>query len=359
MKKASLLLVEDVPFNIDILVNLLCEDYNLFVAKSGESARSYIQSKEIDLVLLDINLPDVNGIDWYLNMRIEESMDQPVIFVSGEQGHDIINRCLENGAVDYVTKPYDPKELLERIRHHVGVLEKERTLRSRNNLLEDLVKMKTQEITKTRDAAIRAVSSLVESRDSETSDHINRTQNYVLVLAETLKVMGHFSDLLTNEYINDIEKASPLHDIGKVGIPDQVLLKPGKLTAEEFEIIKTHPLVGFHALNRAQMELGNNHFFDMACDIVLYHHEKWDGSGYPKGVSGEEIPLSARIMALADVYDALISKRVYKESFSHNKAKSIIEEGRGKHFDPRVVDAFLIAERLFEKVSSRHIGDYE
>ena len=222
-----------------------------------------------------------------------------------------------------------------------------------NSMLDSLESAQT-EVKTTRDVAIVSLSALAESRDNETGAHILRTQEYVKVLAEHLSLSDKHSSLLSPQYIELLYKSAPLHDVGKVGIPDNVLLKPGKLTDEEFEIMKGHPKIGAEALSIAEKQLGSSSFLRVAKEISLTHHEKWNGSGYPNQLSGEDIPLSGRLMALADVYDALISKRIYKPAFSHDKAKSIILEGNGTHFDPQVVDAFLAVEDKFVDIASNY-----
>ena len=210
----------------------------------------------------------------------------------------------------------------------------------------------TEEIRRTRDVSILTLASLAETRDNETGAHILRTQRYVKVLAEHLQDHPRFSATLTDENIDLLYKSAPLHDIGKVGIPDNILLKPGKLTVDEFEIMKTHPQLGAEALRVSEKELGSNSFLHFAREISLSHHEKWDGSGYPYGLKGDAIPVSGRLMALADVYDALISKRIYKEAFSHEQARDILLEGRGRHFDPDVLDAFVACEDEFIRIAN-------
>ena len=222
-----------------------------------------------------------------------------------------------------------------------------------NSMLDNLQSAQ-QELRLTRDVAITSLSSLAESRDNETGAHIIRTQNYVKALAEHLRQSPFLAKTLTTEYIDLLHKSAPLHDVGKVGIPDNILLKPGKLTDEEFNIMKRHPQIGADALSIAEQQMGSNSFLVVAKEIALTHHEKWDGSGYPNHLAGEDIPLSGRLMALADVYDALISKRVYKPAFSHQKAKEIILQGAGSHFDPQVVDAFIAIEDQFELIASSH-----
>lgn len=222
------------------------------------------------------------------------------------------------------------------------------------NLMVDAIRERTAEIQRTQDVTILSLASLAETRDNETGAHILRTQRYVQALAEQLKGHDRFRDWLDDETIELLFKSAPLHDIGKVGIPDAILLKPGKLTEEEFSIMKTHAALGGEAIAVAERELGGTSFLRYAREIAETHHEKWDGSGYPKGLQGDAIPLSGRLMAVADVYDALISKRVYKPAFSHEQAKEIILEGQGGHFDPDVVDAFTAIESEFLEIAASH-----
>ena len=219
------------------------------------------------------------------------------------------------------------------------------------NIMVERIRWHTEEIKRTRDTTILTLASLAETRDNETGAHILRTQRYVKILAEHLKDHPRFSEHLDEETIDLLYKSAPLHDIGKVGIPDMILLKPGKLTDEEFEVMKDHPEIGNEALKVAEAELGSNDFLRLAREISLSHHEKWDGSGYPEGLLGDAIPMSGRLMAVADVYDALISKRIYKPAFSHDKAIEIILEGRGKHFDPDIIDAMKVCEEDFKDIA--------
>ncbi len=216
----------------------------------------------------------------------------------------------------------------------------------------ETLQQRTDELQRMQDAIIMALSSLAETRDNETGAHILRTQQYVKVLAEHLQSHPRFSAVLSDSMIDLIYKSSPLHDAGKVGIPDAVLLKPGRLNDAEYNIMKQHPNIGAQALRQAQEKLGESNFLDVACEIMETHHEKWDGTGYPNALKGEEIPVSGRLMALADVYDALISERVYKPAFSHQKARDIIVEGSGTHFDPAVVEAFLNLENDFQEIAA-------
>lgn len=228
------------------------------------------------------------------------------------------------------------------------------SMASLTNEMLDSLQSSQEEVKTTRDVAIISLSALAESRDNETGAHILRTQEYIRALASHLSQFDHHKALLTPTYIELLYKSAPLHDVGKVGIPDSILLKPGKLTDEEFEIMKGHPEIGVKALSMAEQQLGSNSFLQLAKEISLTHHEKWDGSGYPNQLSGVSIPLSGRLMAIADVYDALISERVYKKAFSHEKAKSIILEGNGTHFDPELVNAFVAIEHEFVAIADKY-----
>lgn len=220
------------------------------------------------------------------------------------------------------------------------------------------MRQRTEEVATTQQVTIHAMATLAETRDNETGNHIRRTQFYVKALAEQLRRQGDYPEL-SDENIDLLYRSAPLHDIGKVGIPDRILLKPGRLDADEFAIMKTHAEIGGAAIEAAEKSLGDTDtsFLRYAREIAVCHHEKWDGSGYPRGLKGEAIPLSGRLMALADVYDALISKRVYKPAFSHEKARDLILEGRGHHFDPAVVEAFIAIEQQFVDIAARYADE--
>jgi putative two-component system response regulator len=251
----------------------------------------------------------------------------PVIDRSGR-----ITQCY--GTIQDITEMKQAEEELEEYSRH----------------LEIKVEEKVKEISASQMATIYALVKLSESRDDDTGVHIERTAGFCRLLAEQARSIPRYAALMDDTFIETIFKASPLHDIGKVGIPDRILLKPGKLTGEEFEIMKTHVRIGYETLAKVGAQYQQNTFIKMGLDIVLYHHEKWNGSGYQAGLSGEQIPLSARIMAVADVYDALRSKRVYKEAFSHEKSVEIIAEGRGSHFDPLLIDLFLEHHEAFQSL---------
>lgn len=281
--------------------------------------------------------------------------DIPIIFITAMSEVDDERKGLEMGAVDYITKPISPPIVQARIKTQLAAKRMQDFLRDQNKFLEQEVYKRTREVVALQDVTIHTMASLAETRDSDTGNHIRRTSNYVKVLAEKLKSHPRFGYFLTDKTIELLFKSAPLHDIGKVGIPDRILLKPGKFEPHEFEIMKTHTTLGRDAIMAAERDLGIEvDFLKFAKEIAYGHQEKWDGSGYPQGLSGDNIPISARLMAVADVYDALISRRVYKEGMSHEQAVAIITQGRAQHFDPDIVDAFLELQTDFQDIAAKY-----
>jgi len=280
----------------------------------------------------------------------------PVIFLTAMAEAEDEQRGLELGAVDYITKPVSPPIVNARVKTHLANKKMADFLRDQNEFLEQEVARRTREVIANQDVIILAMAFLAETRDSDTGGHIRRTQYYVRALAEKLREHPRFSDFLTDAYIDMLFKTAPLHDIGKVGIPDRILLKPGNFEPHELEIMKRHTILGFEAIEHAEKALGITvDFLRTAKEIALSHQEKWDGSGYPQGLVGDAIPISARLMALADVYDALICRRVYKAGMPHAQAVEIILAGRASHFDPDVVDAFVAVQDEFKLISARFV----
>jgi putative two-component system response regulator len=352
----KVLIVDDTPENIDVLGEILKPYYKRSVALNGEKALAIAQSASPpDLVLLDIMMPGMDGYEVCRRLKdADATREIPVIFVTAKNEEQDEALGFDLGAVDYITKPVSPPLVLARVKAHLDLAIAKRSLQRQNEILEEKVVARTRDIQITQDVTIQALASLAETRDNETGCHIRRTQNYVRALAEELVTHVRFSTYLDDATIDLLYKSAPLHDIGKVGIPDSILLKPGKLTDDEFDVMKKHARYGGEALARAESALVDSEsssFLKMAREIADAHHEKWDGSGYPEGLLGDDIPVAARLMALADVYDALISKRVYKPAFPHEKAVSIIEEGRGSHFDPDIVDAFLRIQDAFHRIA--------
>jgi len=353
-EKSIVLIIDDTIANIRILTELLRSDYAIKISTNGKTAIDIANAlPKPDLILLDIMMPEMDGYEVCTILKADENTkDIPIIFVTAMTATDDEAKGLNLGAVDYITKPFNPQ--LVKIRIH-NQLE----LKKHRDKLEILVKIRTQEIIDTRTATINSLAALAETRDPETGGHIRRTQNYVKILTQELCTqypdIWHFDD----ETIDLLYLCAPLHDIGKVGVPDNILLKEGRLTTEEFDQIKKHTIYGYEVLTNAKQITGDNSFLHLGAEIALTHQEKWDGSGYPNGLKGLEIPQSGRLMALADVYDALISKRVYKPPMTHSKTVQIITEGRGSHFDPLVVDAFLNIQESFREIALKFVDSDE
>ncbi len=346
------MIVDDTETNIDILIETLGNDYDIAVAMDGESALEYIADEQPDLILLDIMMPGMNGYEVCEKLKKDEITNKiPIIFVTAMNDEAEEKKGLELGAIDYIRKPFNPSIVKARVKNHLEFKLAKEELEQQNSILEQKVKERTKELNLTQDLTIYSLTSLAETRDPETGGHIQRTQNFVKALADKLVELDIFKDRLTESKIELLYKSAPLHDIGKIGVRDEILFKPASLTKEEFEEMKKHTIYGHSALKKASDMFGRNSFFRIAQEIAYTHHEKWDGSGYPQGLKGEAIPLSGRLMALADVYDALVSKRVYKPPFSHEKAVKIILEGRGNHFDPILVDAFYEINEIFRKIA--------
>lgn len=355
--KKEILAIDDTAQNLSIISELLKDIYKVKVANSGKKALSYLERAKVpDLILLDIMMPEMDGYEVIKILKNDErTKDIPVIFLTAMNTSEDEKIGLEMGAADYIIKPISASIMLSRIKTQLQNKEAADFLKDKNAFLEQEVKKRTKEILDIKDATIFIMASLAETRDLDTGNHLKRTQYYVKALAQELKNHPNFSHYLNDSVIETIFKSAPLHDIGKVGIADRILLKPAKLTYEEFELMKTHTILGKNAIEHAELEIkAEVNFLKIAKEIAYSHHEKYDGSGYPLGLRGSQIPIPARLMALSDVYDALISRRVYKEPISHEKAKNIILNSRGTHFDPDVVDAFLKIEDRFLEIAKTY-----
>lgn len=355
MTRKTILVVDDEKTNLLLLHHILAPEYTILTARSGQETLDRVAAAQPDLILLDIMMPDMDGFEVIRQLkRNPANRDIPIIFLTASNDVEDEQRGLELGAVDYLTKPVAASIVLARVATHLQLKAGADFLRDKSTFLEAEVKRRTHEIQAVQGVTILMMASMAETRDNETGNHILRTQRYVRILAQRLATHPRFRDYLTPAIIDLLYKSAPLHDIGKIGIPDHILLKPGRLTPDEFEIMKTHATLGRDSIARAEKRLGNPvDFLGCAKEIAFSHHEKWDGSGYPQGLAGDAIPISARLMALADVYDALVSRRVYKPGMSHEKAREIILEGNGKHFDADVVQAFLAHEDEFIAINAR------
>ncbi|MEH0388251.1 two-component system response regulator [Vibrio mimicus] len=355
LTQCTILIVDDSPDNIAFMSQGLAQYYRIKAARSGKVALEILEQYPIDLVLLDIVMPEMSGYDVIHQIKQNtHTQNIPVIFLTGKSSPEDEQLGFELGAVDYVFKPVSIPLLKSRVQTHLQNKLSKDILLNQNDYLETEVLRRSSELDRMQDAVVFALASLAETRDPETGNHLLRTQHYVKLLAQRLAATEKYREALTPRIIDTYFKAAPLHDIGKVGIPDNILLKPGKLTDSEFAIMRNHALLGKLALEKAEKLSGAcTELIKAAKEIAMGHHEKWDGSGYPQGLKGEDIPLSARLMALADVYDALICRRVYKEPMSHEEAKAIILKGCGTHFDPQVIEAFLTEEQNFIAIAQQ------
>lgn len=350
------LVVDDTPDNLSLMAGLLRDRYRVRLANSGERALQLVKAEpHPDVVLLDVMMPGLDGHEVCRRLKADPATaDMAVIFLTALDEVEDEARGLALGAADFIAKPIRPPILLARLETQLTVKRATAMLRDHNTRLEQEVRRRTAEIEGLQDATVLTMASLAETRDNDTGNHLRRTQHYVECLARELRKQPRYAATLDDQTIGLLFKSAPLHDIGKIGIPDAILLKPGRLSADEFEVMKTHTTIGFEAIDRAEASVGHPlPFLRYAKEIALSHQEKWDGSGYPQGLAGEAIPLSARLMALADVYDALISKRVYKPAMASEQAEAIVLAGRGTHFDPAVVDAFERVRDDFRAIAQR------
>ena len=321
MKKQTILIVDDSPVNIDILKGILGDEYNIKAATNGEVALKIARKLRPDLILLDIMMPGMDGYEVCSRLKANiETQNIPVIFITAKDEPMDEIHGFEVGAVDYITKPISPPVVLARVRTHLA-------LHNQKWELERLVKERTKELLDTQLEIIRRLGRAAEYRDDETGMHVIRMSKYAYEIALEIGLDEQDAELILN--------VAPMHDVGKIGIPDAILLKPGKLTPEEWEIMKKHTVYGARIIGEHSSKI-----LKAARTVALTHHEKWDGTGYPNGLAGEDIPLIGRICAVADVFDALTSKRPYKEAWDIERAVNLILEEKGKHFDPKLVDAF-------------------
>lgn len=353
------LLVDDDATTVTALTALLQEfQYRVLHAGMGGHALDLLWRERPDVVLLDHELPDISGFE--VCERIKRDLMTrhiPVIMLAKASEHAANVRALRAGADDFLTHPINPELLDARLHSSVRaksledqIILHQQRLKDHNVVLEEAVSKRTAELERAYHVTAFSLAKLAESRDPETGQHLERMRRYVCELSIIMGSWEKYESVIDSAFMETIYYASPLHDIGKVGIPDFILLKPGKLSDDEFGVMKTHTMVGGDTLKAANDEAGGSSFLEMGCEIAYFHHEKWNGQGYPFGRSGDEIPLAARIVALGDAYDALTTKRPYKEAFSHEKSRDIIVEAAGEHFDPDVVDAFLAREAKFIRI---------
>ncbi|MDK9694476.1 MAG: response regulator [Sulfurimonas sp.] len=356
--RKTIVAIDDTPDNLLLIMEILKNKYRVKTFKEPKKALEYLFANScVDLILLDVMMPELSGYDVLKVLKQNhDTKEIPVIFLTALSGQEDEQKGLEMGACDYITKPISVPITLSRINVHLQNRAAKEFLKSKAEYLEEEIKKRTKEILSIQDITILTLASLAETRDIDTGNHLKRTQRYIKILALKLKTHPKFRDYLSQNEIETLFRSAPLHDIGKVGIADKILLKPAGLSDIEFEIMKTHTTLGKEAIEHAEEEAGvEAAFLKTAKEIAYCHHENYDGSGYPMGLSGDEIPISARLMSLADVYDALTSRRVYKDAMPHEEALAIIKEGRGLKFDPDVLDAFLEMQEEFLLISQKYL----
>jgi putative two-component system response regulator len=364
---SKILIVDDSLTNIELLVSILGNDHELSFATSGSDALEQVAQYPVDLILLDVVMPGVDGFEVCRRLKSDPATrDVPIIFLTSLDSAVDEERGLTLGAEDFIHKPVSPPVVRARVRTHLQLAQAKQELKRHNDHLESLVAERTrdvmhrdQQLIASQGATITAFCALAEARDNETGNHIRRTQNYVRALAEELSDHPRYRQRLKPAFIQTLFKSAPLHDVGKVAIPDAILLKPGKLTDSEWLVMKRHCGYGYKAIVTAARELTDDDgaFLGCAADIAYGHHERWDGTGYPRQLQGDAIPLSARLMAVADVYDALTTRRVYKTAYPHDRSiRSMVLE-RGTHFDPDVIDALVRVADQFAAIAAQYRDD--
>lgn len=348
---SKIFVIDDVPENLSTMKRILLEqEYDIQVFSNGKSALEAAEIEPPDLILLDINMPEMDGYQFCEISKANEKLRNiPIIFISALGEVSDLVKAFNVGGVDYVTKPFKTAEIRARIETHLKLRYLQIELEKHVNNLKELVQDQVEEISNAQMATIFALAKLAHTRDDDTGKHLERVQRFCKILVGELSKLPKYKWNINEEYINNVFHASALHDIGKMGIPDSVLLKPARLSPEEFKIMKKHATIGAHMLEEVRDNYPKNSFFNIGIAIARSHHEKWDGTGYPDGLVGEDIPFSARIMAVADVYDALKSKRCYKPALLHEECCEIIKSGCGTQFDPDIIEIFLQIHNQFKE----------
>ena len=352
--QASILVVDDTPANLSLLSGLLSPRWRVRLAPSGAKALDLVRRQAPDLIVLDVMMPELDGYEVCRRLKADPATrDIPVLFLTALSQPEDETRGFECGGADFIHKPFNPATVLSRVATQLEAKQWRDTLHQRNTWLQQELQSRLAEVEQLRDATLHVMISFAEFRDEDTGFHVRRTQEYVRTLARWLADQPGNPMGLDADRIEDIAKSAPLHDIGKVAIPDGILLKPGRLTPDEMTVMKTHAMQGWVMLRRAAERMGHqgDRFLRYGMEIARHHHERWDGAGYPDGLGGAAIPLSARLMAVADVYDALISRRPYKEPMDHADAVAYIVAGSGGHFDPTVVQALLANQDTLQRIA--------
>jgi len=347
-EKTLIILVDDNPANLRIGKNVLAEKYAVATAPSAEKMFSLLENNNPAMILLDVDMPEMNGYEAIKILKTKpQTKDIPVIFLTARTESDDELAGLSLGAIDYIVKPFQPPLLLKRIEVHLLVEAQRKELQYFNKNLQKMVEEKTQSVLELQNAMLKTMAELVECRDDITGGHIERTQRGIKILLEELEKNGVYRDETEGWDMNLLLQSCQLHDVGKISIDDRILKKPGRLSDEEFEEMKKHASFGEQIIEKIEALAKESDFLNYAKIFAASHHEKWDGTGYPRGLKEHEIPLLGRIMAIADVYDALVSERPYKKAFSHDEAVRIIVEGSGTQFDSALIQVFINAADQF------------
>ncbi|MDR0562142.1 MAG: response regulator [Spirochaetaceae bacterium] len=350
--RKKIMLVDDDITNLTVGKNALIEKYDVFTIPSGEKLFKMLDKVIPDMILLDVDMPGMNGYDVISALKKRENAANiPVIFLTAQNDDGSELRGLSLGAIDYITKPFSPLLLLKRIEVHLLVESQKRELTEYNTNLQNMVREKTCEVVSLQNAILRTVAELVESRDAITGSHIERTERYLKILVEALKKENLHQEEIAHWDTDILFRSAQLHDVGKIAIKDYILFKPEKLNEEEFEEMKKHTTFGVQVIEKIGESTSERIFLEHAKIFAGTHHEKWDGTGYPNGLKGVEIPLQGRLMAIVDVYDALLSERPYKKAFTHDEAVAIIKGNSGIHFDPELVDLFISVSGKFAAIA--------
>ena len=355
LKFPTVLVVDDIDVNIMILKEILKDDYNVLSANNGREALKLLHEATVPpkIILLDVQMPEMTGKELFDILKVDEVLRRiPVIFITAE--NDFESELLAAGAVDFINKPFTPEIVKLRVRNQIE-------LKNYSDSLEEMVAQKTEEVIKKTEEAnhtlatvLQGLANIIEHRDVESGQHVKRTQFYVgALMRELILSRSEYAEALLYFQPEIIVRAMALHDVGKIAIPDRILLKPGRLTPEEYELIKTHTTIGKKIVGELG-DVGSSLYLKHSQDICYSHHERWDGNGYPQGLKGEEIPLVARLAALADVYDALVCARVYKTSMPYAESIRIINEGSGSQFDPVIVEALIPIQDEFQRIAEQY-----
>jgi putative two-component system response regulator len=344
----KILIVDDNMVNIKMAKNILQDEYKVATADSGEAAFKILEQMSPDLILLDVNMPGMDGFQVLEKLKASKETEAiPVIFLTADQSPEVETRALKAGAEDFVAKPFIPSVLQRRISRCIQVSQYQKQLEYMVELQTEAVIKREKQVSRLQQEMIVAMANIIESRDGSTGGHVKRTGRYVALLVDILREENYHPEILTDDYVRMLCNAAYMHDIGKITIDDAILRKPGRFTPEEYEIMKKHAPNGGEIIRKTMSRIEEKEYVNIASDMATYHHERWDGNGYPEGLSGTNIPLCARIMSLADVFDALTSVRCYKDAMPEERAFSIMTEESGKQFDPELIGIMLAYRDAF------------